>query len=195
LSIHSPTLAAVRDVAAHMRAPDREEIWPLWWDPSPEKMAEGIMSRPQFCWIAAKDGVPTVVFGAIEYRPKAWNAFAFGTDAFESAAPEMTKFLLRKVKPHLFNELGAVRIEAYSHGDHKTAHRWLELLGAKGTPDPEFGPDGQTYIHFVMRRSDFIVTQGKRRPTIVASECAFDAGGTPNFASSADTTPDPKHVP
>lgn len=182
MTIFKPTLASVHYVAANMRAADREEIDPLRFDPSPESLAATVMSDPTYVWLAAAPD-PIAVFGMFEVRPRAWTAFAFATDDFPKVAASVTKFLIRHVAPHLFNTLGAVRIEAHSHVNHAGAHRWLERLGAKGTLDPEYGPNGESYVHFVCRRSDYLgVTEEKIPPTIGA------LGGKPCFASSAQKT-------
>lgn len=182
MTLYKPTYEAVRWVAQNMRDCDREEIYPLRFDPTPESLAAAVMSDTRYCWLAATESEPVAVFGMFEIRPNAWTAFAFGTDNFPKVAGEMTKYLLRKVKPHLFRDLGATRIEAHSHPAHTQAHAWLELLGAKGTPDTEYGPNGETYLHFVLRRSDWELSEGQKADRIVVT------GGEPNLASSADST-------
>lgn len=162
-----------------MRAADREEILPLRFDPSPENLAGTVMMRPEYVWLAAREA-PIAVFGMMPIRPKAWAAFAFATDEFPKVAGEITKFLTRKVKPHLFGELGAHRVEAWSHPNHHQAHKWLKLLGATGAEDPEYGPRGETYIHFVMRRSDWLLSEEKRAPTLFSY-----LGRKPDLASPA----------
>jgi hypothetical protein len=185
--LYKPTFESVCYVAANMRAADKEEILPLRFDPSPESLARTVMSDVRYCWLAAHGADPVAVFGMFEVRPKAWTAFAFGTDNFPKVAGEMTKYLVRKVKPHLFNDLEAARIEAYSHADHTQAHAWLRLLGAKGRYEPEYGPDGQTYMHFVLTRSDFLLSEQEKADRIVVTggESPLPSGGTPGFASSA----------
>ncbi len=186
MTLYKPTFESVQYVAANMRQADREEILPLQFDPSPEALARVVMSDTRYCWLAAKD-VPIAAFGMFEVRPRSWTAFAFGTDRFSEVARDVTKFLVRKVRPHLFGELGAVRVEAHSHPEHRQAHAWLRRLGAKPTMDPEFGPNGEPYLHFVMRRSDWELSQAKNPDRIVFSGGAspLDAGGKPDFASPA----------
>lgn len=194
MTLYKPTFESVRYVAANMRQIDKDEIYPLRFEPTPESLAAAVMSDTSYCWLAATDE-PVAVFGMFEVRPKAWTAFAFGTDNFPKVAKEMTKYLVRKVKPHLFNDLGAIRVEAHSHPAHTEAHAWLELLGAKGEPDPDYGPDGQTYLRFVMRRSDWLLSQPKKLARIVVTGSEQDrSGGKPNFASSAGSKPPPGHV-
>lgn len=179
MTLYKPTFESVCYVAANMRAADKEEILPLRFDPSPESLARAVMSDTSYCWLAAHEGAPAAVFGMFEVRPKAWTAFAFGTADFPKVVLEMTKYLSRKVKPHLFRDLGAVRVEAYSHPAHDQAHAWLRLLGANGRPETEYGPSGETYLHFVMRRSDWQLSEAKKASRIVVT------GGNPGFASSA----------
>ena len=187
MTLYKPTFESARFVAANMRAADVEEIHPLLFDPRPETIASYVMAS-RYAWLAAKER-PIAVFGCYEARPKCWAAFAFGTDEFPRVAGEMTKFLVRKVKPYLFGDLGARRVEAYSHPNHKQAHAWLELLGAKGTVDPEYGPDGQAYVHFVMRRSDWEVTSPGKPGTI------FTSGGTSGPRLSGRQSATAEHVP
>lgn len=168
MTLYKPTYESVLHVAQNMRAADCEEIYPLLHDPSPEELARRVMSCPTFCWLAAAPH-PIAAFGMFEVRPRAWTAFAFATDDFPKVALEMTKFLVRKVKPFLFNDMGAVRIEAHSHPAHTQAHRWLKMLGAKAEIDPEYGPNGEPYVRFVMRRSDFLVTERTAGSTIGAT--------------------------
>jgi len=183
--IFKPTLASVAYVAERLRKADAEEIWPLRFDKTPGGLARTVMGAPTYVWLAAlPDKTPAAVFGIYEVRPRAWTAFAFATDNFNKVSLEITKFLIRKVKPHLFEDLGAVRVEAWSHPEHLDAHRWLEKLGATSEPDPEYGPDGETYVHFVMRRSDWLLSQPFRPPSISAS-----SGRTPILASSESSVP------
>lgn len=188
--IFKPTFASVLYVASNMRAADAAEIWPTRFDKTPEGLANTVLSSPSYVWVAAPDGgPPAVVFGMYEVRPRAWTAFAFATDQFAKVAGEVTKFLIRKVKPHLFGDLGAQRVEAWSLGSHRQAHLWLEKLGAEGEPDPEYGPEGQTYVRFVMRRSDWLLSQPQKPPTLLAS-----LGRKPDLASSDSLAP-AEHVP
>lgn len=187
--ILKPTLASVAYVAANMRAADAEEIWPLRFDKTPGGMARTVMACPNYVWLAAlPDQTPVAVFGAFEVRPRAWTAFAFATDDFARVAGEMTKFLIRKVKPHIFGDLGAQRIEAWSHGSHRQAHLWLEKLGAEGEPDPEYGPEGETYLRFVLRRSAWL-RQGGNLPTIYASAVLPDLASPENSSTAAHVHP------
>lgn len=189
MSLHKPTYEAVLHIAQRMRAIDKEEIYPLLFDPTPKELARRVMSDQTYCWLAAtEEHGPVCAFGMFEVRPKAWTAFAFATDNFNSVALEVTRFLKKKVCPHLFLDLGAVRIEAHSHLKHETAHRWLTFLGAKSKLDLEYGPQGQAYRHFIMRRSDFDVTYGQKRSRLLVT------GGKPDLARpdhehSADVHP------
>lgn len=177
--IEKPTLAGVAFVAANMRAADAEEIWPLRFDKTPEGLARTVMSDPAYVWLATA-GEPVAAFGMFEVRPKAWTAFAFATDNFNKVSLEITRFLVKVVKSHLFQDLGAQRVEAWSHGNHAQAHRWLTALGASPEPDPEYGPEGEPYVRFVMRRSAWLLSRAEKTPTLFAS------GRIPNLASSDD---------
>jgi hypothetical protein len=183
LTLYKPTFESICWVAQNMRKADADEIYPLWFDPSPEPLARAIMARPEYCWLAVHGDTPVAVFGAIEVRPKAWTAFAFGTDDFPKVAKEMTKFLVQKVKSHLFDTLGAVRVEAHSALSHRQAHHWLRFLGASSALDTDYGPNRETYLHFVMRRSDWELSQRKKASRIVVSD-----GGKPDLARSANMT-------
>lgn len=187
MTLYKPTFESVSFIASRVRAADAEEILPLRFDPSPAGLAQTVMSNPTFVWLAAQEGKPIAVFGMFEVRPKAWTAFAFGTDDFPKVASEMTKFLIRTVRPHLFGVLGARRVEAHSHPAHKEAHAWLKLLGAKGEIDPDYGPNGETYVRFVMRRADWELAEAKKAARIVVIGCASSLarGGKPDFASPA----------
>lgn len=168
MTLYKPTLHSVIDVAERMRAIDRDEIYPLLFDKSPQELARRVLADSRYCWLAATDK-PVAVFGAHQTRPGAWRAFAFATDDFPKVYREVTKFLVQRVRSHLFLELGAQRVEAHSSASHTAAHNWLTRLGAVGTWDPEYGPNGETYQHFIMRRSDFDVTQRAKARRIVVS--------------------------
>lgn len=153
--IHRPDHAAVFYIAQNMRDADKEEIYPLHWSQTPFDLVSRVMAFPKHVWVAGTDK-PVAVFGMFEVRPKVWTAFCFATDEFPTVALEVTRWLKRHVKPMLFNELGAVRIEADSHINHKQAHRWLKLLGAI----PEgirrcYNQNGEDYVTFAMTAADF----------------------------------------
>lgn len=162
MTLYRPTLESVKFVAANMREADKEEIYPLRWEPTPDSLAHSVIAATPYAWLAVDGNTPVAAFGMHEARPKAWTAFAFGTDYFPKVAGEMTKFLCKMVRPHLFDELGARRVEAWSHGNHVQAHKWLEKLGAKGEPDPDYGPNGETYVRYVMRRADWDLLKAQK---------------------------------
>jgi RimJ/RimL family protein N-acetyltransferase len=148
---------AVFHVAANMRAADKEEIYPLHWDESPFVLTAAVMAAPRYAYLAWDGNRPIAVFGAAEIRPTVWQAYCFATDEFPKVYREVTKFLLRNVKPYLFKELGANRIFADSHIAHKDAHRWLQRLGAKQEGFLRaFNKKGETYVSFAMTRQDFV---------------------------------------
>lgn len=73
----------------------------------------------------------------------------FATDDFPAIGLPFTKFVKQHFIPGLFQDLGARRLQAESHGNHAWAHRWLKLCGAEQEGVlRQYGKDGADYLQF-----------------------------------------------
>lgn len=147
-------LEDIEHIARNMRASDRREVYGMRRNESPASLAfdTWLLLDHGRGHIACHDSVPAIVCGVIEVWPGVWQAMAFGTDAFERAAPAATRYILREIKPWLI-EQGCHRLECFSHVEHTKAHRWLVFLGATCEGSMKaFGRDGSDYLRFAWTR-------------------------------------------
>lgn len=96
----------------------------------PADIADTVMARPELTWVVWHDGLPAAVIGGTENAPGRWLMFCFSTDAFPKVVLPLTRFVRRTMLPLLFNDLGAIRLEAASHRKNVEVHKWLGLCGA-----------------------------------------------------------------
>jgi hypothetical protein len=136
-------------VAKRMRQIDREEIFATRWSDSAEALAAEAMMLPiDMCFIAASNGEPVAAFGAFPMHPGCWSVWMFATDKWASVALSTTRFIKNKLIVAL-KKSGANRAECRSHINHKTAHKWLDSLGAIQEATLEkFGKDRQDFYLF-----------------------------------------------
>jgi hypothetical protein len=149
MEVRRPDFVSVMHVAANMRESDRSEIFASRWNDSLVDLASDCMWS-HMCWVAFLDE-PIAVIGASPMHPGAWNVFMFATDRFQEIAFELTKFI-RRVIIKTLRECGANHAQCYSIEDHKDAHRWLEMLGAKSVPVPSFGKNGEDFRLYMWTR-------------------------------------------
>jgi hypothetical protein len=144
-------------VTARLRDADAVEIFGLRHDgPTPEGRA-ALAREASYCasvgcgWGVLVDGDAVAVLGAHEMWPGAWSVFAFGTDAWLTAARTVTRIGLERLRPLLI-ERGCRFAEALSHERHVTAHAWMRRYGARvEAVHTGFGRDGSAYFRFVWR--------------------------------------------
>lgn len=116
-------------ISSNLRKADREEIFATYWEEDPKALADITLRCGDMQWIAYYDKVPVASFGSNPVWPNVWNAWAFGTDQWAKTVLSVTKHVRRFMLPAIFRS-GAHRVQAYSHGDHVEAHKWLESFGA-----------------------------------------------------------------
>lgn len=142
-------------VARNMRAADRQEIYATRWDEDAEALAADCVTGCSIgAVIAARDGAPVAVIGAMELWPTVWSVWMFATDHWPKVALAATRFVRRHLTPALL-DLGLRRAECRSCSTHKQAHRWLEYLGAQREAEhADYGKNGETFIGYYWRAED-----------------------------------------
>ena len=151
-------LGPVSYVVQLMRAADREEIFALRNDDSPDNLAAEVFLRwGTLGWVAWHDEFPVAVFGATQLWPRCWMAWMFATDNFPLVGFEVTRFIRRSMIPGLV-ERGALRCEARSIIGHTEAHRWLrESLGAiEEARLRRYGRNGEDFLVFRWDRPEHV---------------------------------------
>ncbi len=131
-------------VARRMRQLDAEEIYPHWWNPTPENLAAA-SCQSKIKFVALLAGQPVVAFGGTERFPKVWSVWMFATDQWIKVALSVTKFVRRQMMVEI-NRYEPVRLDCWSMDGHDTAHHWLEAFGFKREATVEdYSSAGKTY--------------------------------------------------
>jgi hypothetical protein len=120
----------VYPVALNMREWDKREIYANRFDENPVTVAEqaAVMGK-DVGWVAGLER-PIAAFGCFMMWPGVWSMWLFATDEFGRIGISMTKLIVRRIVPMLW-EADAHRLEARSMEGHTDAQRWLELIGAR----------------------------------------------------------------
>ncbi len=145
--------------AANARELDKKEILAS----GPRNMTEagwltwdGIELYGGVGWSVWLDGNPEFSFGFTPQNllmPHLFSAWAWGSDRTGLVMPETARWARKNLIPTL-DILGATRIEARSHHEHRCAHRWLEWLGFQKECDlPEWGKDKVRFVQYTWLRS------------------------------------------
>lgn len=97
-------------------------------------------------YVVEIDGNPEAAFGASKaVGDHIFHAWMFGTKRAARAVPAVVRFCNTVMWPDLI-EAGAQRVEARAMASHFTAHRWLELMGARRRCElPCYGRGGETF--------------------------------------------------
>lgn len=145
------TEATVLPVARAMRAADRREVFATRFDDDAEALARDLVAVSRFGATIALAGRPVAAMGAMECWPGVWSVWLIATDEWKLVARAATRWA-RHALGTVLPEAGAHRCECRSMAEHKTAHRWLELLGARAEAvHPDFGRLRETFITFAWR--------------------------------------------
>lgn len=105
-----------------------------------------VMSGDAFC--AAIDDLPVMIFGASPVNAATVSAWAVGTKHTWRVVSHVTRFMREEYLPKLREE-GYVAMEARSHVNHATAHRWMQDTGARVVSEPfTYGLGGEKFILF-----------------------------------------------
>jgi hypothetical protein len=146
------TAARVLHVCAHMRAPDAAEV-----------LADsGLIARFDYAaeltrmlthafiaeCFATDAGTPAALFMVFRDRRHRGEAGFITTDEWPSIAVAVTRRIRRVVIPICVNA-GIRRIAAHSIATYPSAHRWMELLGARREGEArEYGNAGETFLTY-----------------------------------------------
>jgi len=145
--------AALVFIASNMRARDAEEIYGMRWDDDPEAVAYETRQAIEMGTgrVFHHESEPVAVCGAVEIHPGVFSAFAYGTDRWRHVVKAVAVYSLLDLKPWCAER--GHRVECKSRWNHKTAHLWLESLGAtmEGVLY-KFGKDGADYYQFAWTR-------------------------------------------
>lgn len=139
-------------VARNMRKMDKEEIYPLIYNPSPENLAAFTIAVGGISMCANFMGRPVAVFGAGEVRPRNHSVWMFATPKWPKVALSVTRYIKKILMPNLI-KLGSNRAECFTLKGHNVAQDWLSALGAKreSTLD-DYGPERKTYYCYSWTR-------------------------------------------
>lgn len=144
------TSLTVRDltyILANLRAGDQRELRAHLGEVPPLDMAYATLATPWAFQIRLHDQ-PVAAFGAHAQSPTTVSAWAYGTDRFRRAVPQMTRFINGALARELVRQ-GFRWAEARSVEGHEEAHRWLLALGAQVACDlPGFGVNGERFLLF-----------------------------------------------
>lgn len=151
ICLSPPDFASLAFIAYNMRQADKDEIYNVLGHNNPFILAQQTLdaSRMGQAVVAhGRSGRPVACMGFMVRHPGVCQAFAFGTDHFQSAALTLTRYALRVMKPALLAS-GFHRLQCESRIDHHDAHRWLRSLGFQSEGIlRQFGSDGSDYIQF-----------------------------------------------
>lgn len=140
-------------VAENMREADKIEIYATRWDNSPQMLTRDCLNTSAaFGWTIGKES-PIVAIGAFPIWPNVWSVWMFATPRF----PEVVLFTTKFVIKHMIKALLPIchRAECRSIEGHLSAHKWLEILGARREATlTDYGKDGQTF--YVYRWSQYV---------------------------------------
>lgn len=156
VEFRDPTFENVLAVAANMRVDDAREIYATRFTDDPSAVACDVMACPGFAWTVYVDGVPTAAIGGRPMHPGVWTVWMFATDDFGRCGLSMTKFARRVMMPALI-ERRAHRVQCLSIDGHETAHRWLEMLGAKPAHRLQgFGRNREDFVLYEWSEEDHV---------------------------------------
>lgn len=142
-------LPDVLAICWNLRAADRREAFATRFNDDPDSLAMEIFSTwGGLMWIAHHDGKAVALFGATEQWPGVYSCWLLATDDWPAVALGVTKFVKRRIMPHLADS-GALRCEARSIDGHDKAHRWLTSIGCvQEARLRRYGRNGEDFLVF-----------------------------------------------
>ncbi len=150
----------VLEVARHMRAIDRREIFATRWEEPSETAFERIADESLLANCGAVIATlqapfaPVAVVAAKELWPRVYGVAMFATDRWLEVALQACRYIKRELIPEL-RARGAIRAECHSLADHRDAHAFLEYLGAaREAVVLDFGKNGESFIRYAWRSCD-----------------------------------------
>lgn len=100
------------------------------------------------CFSARWKGQPIAIFGTSPINAACLSVWALGTEEVWRAVPSINRFMTSEHLPDRVDQ-GFIAMEARSHADHQSAHRWLEAMGGTRHGEPyEFGKDRELFLTF-----------------------------------------------
>lgn len=130
-------------IASHLRERDAREIFASRWREDPRDLVEDCYLCREFGWIFGKES-PVCAIGAFPVWPGVWSVWMFATDDWKKVAFSVTKHAKKVIFPVL--KARSHRTECRSDERHTTAHRWLEMLGARREHIlPHYGKNGENF--------------------------------------------------
>jgi len=147
ISFETPNYSGLFQVTRRLRESDRCECFATRFHDDPSELAREIdvYARMSIGWLVCINQEPVATLGAVLVWPGHWHVWAFGTERWGQVVMAITKHIKRVMIPMLL-EVGARSVAAYAHAAHTGACAWLEFLGAKGTPLPNWGKNGEDFV-------------------------------------------------
>lgn len=144
--------ATMRDaswVMAWLRKPDETEVMcQVPADTDRNAMAYNLLMSGDTFSIRWKGDQPIAFFGTNVINAACLSIWALGTDEMWRGVSTINRFLVEEHLPERIGQ-GYRTMEARSHADHDSAHRWLQAMGAKQHgPAFEFGRNGEKFLLF-----------------------------------------------
>jgi hypothetical protein len=125
----APPYEDVLHVTSNLRERDRQEIFALYFNESPEEVARDAVGCGEFRWGAYLDGEPVAMFGGYPRWPGVWSMWAYGTDKWPHVVRAITRQAVSFIVPAIYHS-GAHRMDAFAYAGHTDARQWLQYLGA-----------------------------------------------------------------
>jgi RimJ/RimL family protein N-acetyltransferase len=160
--IRDPQPHDLFDLAENMRADDAREIFLMKRDKDRQQFAIRI-------WRMMPRAVHACVFG-LDTEPRAigflglWakdetgglcEAALWARDPFALVAPRFVRHVRQRLMPFLMDN-GIRRVECRTLETYTASRRLLAAMGARQeTLLPDFGPDGEAFVQFAWRVSDW----------------------------------------
>lgn len=148
VEIRPGCLRDVSYVMANLRKEDREEAYCQLPDGVQNWQLAHMMLMAGDCFVAFENDQPVMAFGTSPMTGVLVSVWALGTDRASRVIPAVTDYLATVHVPDLI-ERGFLYMEARSIVTHKTAHRWMEMTGAKRLgPAHTYGKNGELFYLF-----------------------------------------------
>ena len=130
--IRPATMRDITYIGANLREDDRRELKASCALDSYTAIAGlSLQVSGEWAWCSWYKDQPIAAFGVAPgsfINPHVWSAWAFGTDRFKRAVPEITRFMLAQQKQ--IRQAGCRRLEVRSLCGHDIASKWLLAMGA-----------------------------------------------------------------
>lgn len=149
IEVRQATLRDASFVMANLRPDDdREVMCQLPLGLKNYEIAKMLQYSALESWVACYDDAPAGFFGVTHMTVACASIWALGTKRFARVAPTVTRVVREDIAPRMV-KAGYRTLEARSHIEHLSAHRWMHLTGAQQVDNPYvYGRNGEQFITF-----------------------------------------------